>query len=41
MLAAAVRLVRGPETAAAARRVMFTSLFYLPLVLLVMVLDRI
>ena len=41
MLTAAVRLVRGPETAAAARRVMFTSLFYLPLVLLVMVLDRI
>jgi heme o synthase len=41
MLAAAIALVRGPETAAAARRVMFTSLFYLPLVLLVMVLDKV
>ena len=41
MLGAAIALVRGPETAAAARRVMFTSLFYLPLVLLVMVLDKI
>jgi hypothetical protein len=33
--------VRGPETAAAARRVMFASLFYLPVVLLVMVLDKV
>ena len=41
MLASAVLLVRGPETAAAARRVMFASLFYLPAVLLVMVLDKI
>jgi len=41
MLAPAVMLVRGPETAAAARRVMFASLFYLPVVLLVMVLDRV
>jgi len=41
MLAAAVMLVRGPETAAAARRVMFVSLFYLPMVLLVMVLDKV
>jgi heme o synthase len=41
MLAAAVVLVRGPETPAAARRVMFASLFYLPAVLLVMVLDRV
>jgi protoheme IX farnesyltransferase len=41
MLASAVVLVRGPETAAAARRVMFASLFYLPAVLLVMVLDRV
>ncbi len=41
MLAAAVMLVRGPETAAAARRVMFASLFYLPAVLLVMVLDKV
>lgn len=41
MLASAVVLVRGPETAAAARRVMFASLFYLPVVLLVMVLDRV
>jgi protoheme IX farnesyltransferase len=40
MLAAAVVLVCGPETAAAARRVMFASLLYLPVVLLVMVLDR-
>ena len=40
MLAAAIMLVRGPETAAAARRVMFVSLFYLPVVLLVMVLDK-
>ncbi len=35
-----VALVRGPETAAAARRVMFASLLYLPVVLLAMVLDR-
>ena len=41
MLAPAVMLVRGPETAAAARRVMFASLFYLPAVLLVMVLDKV
>lgn len=41
MLAAAVVLVTGPETAAAARRVMFASLFYLPAVLLVMVLDKV
>jgi len=41
MLAAAVVLVCGPETAAAARRVMFASLLYLPVVLLVMVLDRV
>jgi protoheme IX farnesyltransferase len=40
MLVPAIMLVRGPETAAAARRVMFASLFYLPAVLLVMVLDR-
>ncbi len=41
MLAAAIMLVRGPETAAAARRVMFVSLFYLPAVLLVMVLNKV
>jgi heme o synthase len=41
MLVPAIMLVRGPETAAAARRVMFASLFYLPAVLLVMVLDRV
>jgi protoheme IX farnesyltransferase len=41
MLAAAIMLVRGPETAAAARRVMFVSLFYLPVVLLVMVLNKV
>ena len=33
-------LVSRPETAAAARRVMFVSLLYLPVVLLVMVLDK-
>jgi len=41
MLAPAIMLVRGPETSAAARRVMFASLFYLPAVLLVLVLDRV
>jgi len=41
MLWPAVMLVRGPETAAAARRVMFASLFYLPAVLLVLVLDKV
>jgi heme o synthase len=41
MFASAVVLVRGPETAAAARRVMFASLFYLPVVLLVMVVDKV
>jgi protoheme IX farnesyltransferase len=41
MLAPAIMLVRGPETSAAARRVMFASLFYLPAVLLVMVLDKV
>jgi heme o synthase len=41
MLMPALLLVRGPETAAAARRVMFASLFYLPAVLLVMVLDKV
>lgn len=41
MLAAAVVLVRREESAEAARRVMFASLFYLPAVLLVMVLDKV
>jgi heme o synthase len=41
MLAPAIMLVRGPETSASARRVMFASLFYLPTVLLVMVLDKV
>jgi len=41
MLAAAIVLVRGEESATAARRVMFASLFYLPAVLLVMVLDKV
>jgi protoheme IX farnesyltransferase len=41
MLAAAIALVRGPETAAAARRVMLASLIYLPVALLAMVLDRV
>ncbi len=41
MLACALVLVSGPESAAAARRVMLASLIYLPSVLLVMVLDKI
>ena len=41
MLAAAIALVRGPETAQAARRVMLASLVYLPIALLAMVLDRV
>lgn len=41
MLACAVVLVRGPESAAAARRVMLASLVYLPVVLLAMVLDKV
>jgi protoheme IX farnesyltransferase len=41
MLASALVLVRGPETATAARRVMLASLLYLPVVLLVMVLDKV
>jgi protoheme IX farnesyltransferase len=41
MLVSALILVRGPETAGAARRVLFASLFYLPIVLLVMVLDKV
>ncbi len=41
MLACGIVLVSGPETAAAARRVMLVSLLYLPSVLLVMVLDKI
>ena len=40
MLAPAIVLVRGPETALAARRVMLVSLLYLPVVLLAMVLDK-
>ena len=34
-------LVKGPETASAARRVMLVSLLYLPVVLLAMVLDKV
>lgn len=41
LLGCAAPLVRGPETAAAARRVMLATLVYLPITLLVMVLDRI
>ncbi len=41
MLVSGVVLVSGPETAAAARRVMFVSLLYLPTVLLVMVLNKV
>jgi protoheme IX farnesyltransferase len=41
MLIPAIVLVRGPETASAARRVMLVSLLYLPVVLLAMVLDKV
>jgi protoheme IX farnesyltransferase len=40
MLIFGVRLARNPNAAAAARSVMFASLFYLPIVFLVIVLDR-
>jgi protoheme IX farnesyltransferase len=40
MLVFGLRLARTPNAAAAARRVMFASLFYLPIVFLVIVLDR-
>jgi protoheme IX farnesyltransferase len=40
MLTFGLRLARTPNAAAAARRVMFASLFYLPIVFLVLVLDR-
>jgi len=41
MLFFGLRLARNPDAAAAARRVMFASLFYLPIVFLVIVLDRV
>ncbi|HZO83295.1 MAG TPA: heme o synthase [Candidatus Binataceae bacterium] len=41
MLVYSLRLARTPHAADAARRVMFASLFYLPIVFLVLVLDRI
>jgi len=41
MLTFGVRLARNPNAATAARRVMFASLFYLPIVFLVIVLDRV
>ncbi|HVB79648.1 MAG TPA: heme o synthase [Candidatus Binataceae bacterium] len=41
MLAFGLRLARTPDAAAAARRVMFASLLYLPIVFLVIVLDRV
>ncbi len=41
MLTFGLRLARTPNAAAAARRVMFASLFYLPIVFLVIVLDRV
>lgn len=41
LLGCAAMLVRGPETAAKARRVMLATLVYLPVTLLAMVLDRI
>jgi heme o synthase len=41
MLACAIAMVRAPARAAAARRLLYASLFYLPIILLVLVLDRI
>jgi len=41
MLTFGLRLARDPNAAAAARRVMFASLLYLPIVFLVIVLDRV
>lgn len=41
MLLYALKLARNPHVADAARRVMFASLFYLPIVFLVLVLDRV
>jgi len=41
MLIFGLRLARNPNAATAARRVMFASLFYLPIVFLVIVLDRV
>ncbi|MGH7865399.1 MAG: heme o synthase [Candidatus Binataceae bacterium] len=40
MLGCAIAMVRAVDTAAAARRVLFASLIYLPVVLLVLVLDQ-
>ena len=41
MLVYGIRLARNPDAAIAARRVMFASLIYLPVVFLVLVIDRI
>ena len=41
MLVNGIRLARNPDAAIAARRVMFASLIYLPVVFLVLVIDRI
>lgn len=41
MLVYGLKLLRASATAASARRVMMVSLFYLPIVLLVMVLDKV
>jgi heme o synthase len=41
MLTFGLRLARTPDAAAAARRVMFASLLYLPIVFLAIVLDRV
>jgi protoheme IX farnesyltransferase len=41
MLVFGVKLARNPNAAAAARRVMFASLLYLPIVFLAIVLDRV
>ena len=40
MLSFGIKLARNPHAASAARRVMFASLLYLPIVFLVIVLDR-
>jgi protoheme IX farnesyltransferase len=40
MLACAIAMIRAVDNAAAARRVLFASLVYLPVVLLALVLDQ-
>ena len=41
MLGYGIAMVRRPNDSRAARRLLFASLFYLPIVLLAMVVDRI